>query len=324
MKKAALFGLLIALVAFASLALSRDVQTEAEPSDPAIAFSSDATEGDALFGPPTPTPPISSCGYNVSTCARKDRYHTGIDYQRTSGDTAVVATNLGFVVHREVMSPYDQGMGSNVILEHVLESGKKIYSSYSHLASIDPAVKLGGTVQKGQVIGIMGGSGYGEPNYWSVHLHFELKDSPVPFSPYGGPYWGYTPTNPDQFGYHDPGSYLGLVAVETPEAPPPPVGVTVTSPNKGALGRGTRVVVKWSTSNADPKDLISIDLKRDSASALPDGVNYVRLAQGEANDGNQRVSIPIAIAIAKDWRIVVRHDASGASDGSDVPLRVRR
>lgn len=333
MKKAVLFGLLIALAALASLALSWDVQSRDTrpdpPGEPDAVMPEIASEGaeDALFGPPTPTPPISYCGYNVSTCARKDRYHTGIDYQRSSGDTAVIATNLGFVVHREVMSPYDQGMGSNVILEHVLESGKKIYSSYSHLASIDPAVKLGGTVQKGQVIGIMGGSGYGEPNYWSVHLHFELKDSPVPFSPYGGPYWGYTPTNPDQFGYHDPGSYLGLVAVETPELPPPPppaVGVTVVSPNKGALGRGTRVVVKWSTSNADPKDLISIDLKRDSASALPDGVNYVSLAQGEANDGTQKVSIPIAIAIAKDWRVVVRHEASGVSDTSDVALRVRR
>lgn len=151
------------------------------------------------------------------TCARKDRYHTGIDYQRpASGTQAVVATNFGFVVHRETMSPDDQGMGSNVILEHTLGTGEKVYSSYSHLASIDSRVKLGSKVKKGQVLGIMGGSGYGEPNYWGVHLHFELKDLPVTHSPSGGPYWGYTPENPDQFGYHDPGAFIGIVAVKDP------------------------------------------------------------------------------------------------------------
>lgn len=41
--------------------------------------------------------------------------------------------------------------------------------------------------------------GYGELDYWGVHLHFELKDKPVTHNPSGpGTYWGYTPSNPDR------------------------------------------------------------------------------------------------------------------------------
>lgn len=323
MMKRMAFVLVGILVAVAALALSLGEET-ASPLP-----VTELAEGDFIFGPPTPTPPIATCGYNVNTCAQRDRYHTAIDYQRPAfGTQTVVATNLGVVVYRETMSAFDKGMGSNVILEHELESGKKVYSSYSHLASIDSAVKVGSTVQKGQVLGIMGGSGYGQPNYWGVHLHFELKDRPVTHSPSGGTYYGYTPTNPDQFGYHNPDAFIGIEAVKDPTPappPPPPVLVTVISPNKGGFQRGARVQVKWRTSGADPKDKVTIDLKRDSVAGLafPDGVNFVRLAEAEPNDGAQRVSIPIAISLAKDWRFQVRHEASGAFDASDSPVRIR-
>lgn len=314
-------GLLIAALAIAAAAAlvpSRKAETVAPPR---------ALEGELIFGPPTPTPPISTCGFNVSTCARKDRYHTGIDYQRpASGTQAVVAANRGVIVRREVMSPYDQGMGSNLIVEHELETGEKVYSSYSHLASIAEGLREGDTVEKGQVLGIMGGSGYGQPNYWGVHLHFEIKDRPVPHSPSGGPYWGYTPTHPSQFGYHDPGAFIGIVAVKDPTPPPPPLTVTVLSPNGGTFRRGARVQVKWSSTGAEPADKIVIDLKRDSSAGLafPDGVNFARLAEAEDNDGAHRVSIPIAIALAKDWRFHIRHEASGALDASDSVVRIKR
>lgn len=318
-------GILIAVLAIASVAAftpSRQAETVSSPQGLAPA------EIDLIFGPPTPTPPISTCGFNVNTCARKDRYHTGIDYQRPApgSSLAVVAANRGVVARREVMSPGDQGMGSNLIIEHELETGEKVYSSYSHLASIAEGLREGDTVEKGQVLGLMGGSGYGQPDYWGVHLHFEIKDRPVTHSPSGGPYWGYTPTHPSQFGYHDPGAFIGLVAVKDPTPPPPPLTVTVLSPNGGTFRRGARVQVKWSSSGADPKDKITIDLKRDSFAGLafPDGVNFVRLADAEDNDGAHRVSIPIAIALAKDWRFQIRHDASGALDASDSAVRIKR
>lgn len=309
----------LGITSVAAFAPAREAETVSTPQ---------ALEGDLLFGRPTSTSPLSYCVYNVRTCARKERYHTGIDYQKPEpgGSLDVVAANRGIIVRREILNYYDQGMGTNLILEHELETGEKVYSSYSHLASIAEGLEEGDTVEKGQVLGIMGGSGNGEPDYWGVHLHFEIKDRPVTHSPRGGTYWGYTPTHPNQFGYYDPDAFIGIVAVKDPTPPPPPLTVTVLSPNGGTFRRGARLQVKWSSSGADPKDKITIDLKRDSSAGLafPDGVNFVRLADAEENDGVHRVSIPIAIALAKDWRFQIRHVASGALDASDTAVRIKR
>jgi murein DD-endopeptidase MepM/ murein hydrolase activator NlpD len=172
------------------------------------------TEDDLTFGPPASTPVLAACVYNVKTCANKSRFHAAIDYSRGDGPVAVVAANHGRVARLERMGRSDHGMGTNVILEHRLASGGRIYSSYSHLASIEPGLKKGDVVAKGQKLGIMGGSGYGQSDYWGVHLHFELKDKPVTHNPSGfETYWGYTPSNPDEYGYHDPRAYFGKVKV---------------------------------------------------------------------------------------------------------------
>lgn len=60
----------------------------------------------------------------------------------------------------------------------------------------------------------MGGTGKGETNYWGVHLHFEVKNRPVIENPtgaknYPGPYWGYTPTKAENYGYVNPASVIG-------------------------------------------------------------------------------------------------------------------
>jgi murein DD-endopeptidase MepM/ murein hydrolase activator NlpD len=172
-------------------------------------------DDDLTFGPPAPTPAITACGYNMKTCANKRRHHAGVDYRRSNdGPVPVLAANHGRIARLQRMGGGDQGMGTNIIVEHRLESGNAIYSSYSHLASIEPGLKKGTIVSKGQKLGIMGGSGYGQSDYWAVHLHFELKDKPVPHNP-SGPrtYWGYTPSNPDEYGYHNPSSYFGKVKV---------------------------------------------------------------------------------------------------------------
>ncbi|HVG06436.1 MAG TPA: M23 family metallopeptidase [Thermoanaerobaculia bacterium] len=171
-------------------------------------------DSDLTFGPPAPTPAIAACGYNMKTCANKNRHHAGVDYRRGDGPVSVVAANHGRIARLQRMGGGDQGMGTNIIVEHRLESGRTIYSSYSHLESIEPGLKKGSIVAKGQKLGIMGGSGYGQSDYWGVHLHFELKDKPVPHNPSGpGTYWGYMPSNPDEYGYHNPNSYFGKVKV---------------------------------------------------------------------------------------------------------------
>ncbi|MFL6201984.1 MAG: M23 family metallopeptidase [Thermoanaerobaculia bacterium] len=171
-------------------------------------------DSDLTFGPPTSTPALTMCGYNVKTCANKRRHHAGVDFRRGEGPTDVLAANHGRIARIQKMGGSDQGMGTNVIVEHRLESGRAIYSTYSHLASIAPGLKKGSLVAKGQKLGVMGGSGYGQPDYWGVHLHFELKDKPVTHNPSGpGTWWGYTPSNPDEYGYHNPNSYFGKVKV---------------------------------------------------------------------------------------------------------------
>lgn len=309
MKTAVVFGLVFAVASFAALGGGSEAQEDGP---------------DLVFGPPTSTPPIFQCGYNVRTCANTSRYHTGIDYQRSvSGDEPVVAVNYGRVAYLETLSDGDQGMGTNLIVEHELESGETIYSSYSHLASIADGLNVGDPVAKGQVLGVMGGSGYGRSNYWDVHLHFELKDRPVTHSPSGsGTYWGYTPSNPDEYGYHDPNSFIDIVSVKNPR----PVTITLISPNSGTLRKGRKVIVKWSTGGADPSDEISIFFKRDSFADLvsPDGKNFIRLADSERNDGSYKASISATVALARDWRFYVTHNASGVSDASDVAVRIKK
>src|SRR5215203_5127504 len=131
------------------------------------------------FGRPTSTAVIGGCSYNAKTCANTSRFHTGVDYRNSETDPYVYASNTGTVIRIEYVNWDDMGMGTNLILEHELASGEKIYTTYSHLSVIEAGVQEGSLVFKGQRIAAMGGSGNGESNYWPIHLHFEVKDAPV-------------------------------------------------------------------------------------------------------------------------------------------------
>lgn len=276
---------------------------------------------DLTFGRPTSTRQIGGCGYSAMTCANKTRRHTAIDYRNSEIDPWVYASNRGKVVRLEFVNPNDMGMGTNLILEHELASGGKIYTTYSHLAFVEAGLTVGSLVEKGQRIGRMGGSGNGEAGYWIVHLHFEVKDSPVTHNPSGsGIFWGYTPTHPDGFGYHDPNSFFGVVEVK-----PAAAGISLLSPNRGRLKRGFNVSVEWTTAGASEDDEVTIYLKRDRFSKLthPDGRNYAVLAQAERNDGSFRTNVPIGLAPARDWRVYVTLNGSGVSDSSDSRLKLK-
>ena len=280
-----------------------------------------AGQEDLTFRRPTSTLQIGGCGYGVMTCANRTRHHTAIDYLNSEADPWVYASNRGTLVRLEFMSPNDMGMGTNVILEHELASGEKIYTSYSHMAFVESGLTVGSLVEKGQRIGRMGGSGYGEGGFWTVHLHFEVKDSPVTHNPSGsGIYWGYTPTYPDGFGYHNPNSFFGVVEVK-----PAATEISLTSPNSGRLKRGFNVSVEWTTSGASEDDEVTIYLKRDRFSKLahPDGRNYAVLARAERNDGSFRINVPAGLAPAQDWRVYVVLDGSGISDASDSRLKIK-
>jgi len=111
-------------------------------------------------------------------------YHWGLDMGGAEGLVEVVAATDGLVVsagttvldsaeHRAQISPrYD------VIY---LYDARGWYYRYSHLHSIDPAVKMGATIKRGQKIALLGKEG--GSGGWS-HLHFDAK-SPQPSGRYG-------------------------------------------------------------------------------------------------------------------------------------------
>lgn len=156
--------------------------------------------------------------------------HAGIDLapNRDANDLAVYAITGGTVAKVQQNDGTDHGMGATVIVEHMI-NGKQMYGVYAHLSAIDTSIAEGAPVQIGAILGQVGNSAYGCQTHWKVgsdgcnstspddvHLHFELKTSPLLENPEGGeacklqttgePHkcYGYTPGDPRDYGYIDP------------------------------------------------------------------------------------------------------------------------
>ena len=166
---------------------------------------------------------------------RADYYqHTGIDLRPTINNLlpSVYAINDGKVSKIQINDGTDHGLGNAVILEHQI-SGVWVYSLYAHLSKINPLIKEGDIINKGEIIGEVGNSGFGCQNYWRVgsdgcesqaprdiHLHFEIKKAPVLENSEGGKAYedkmnepkrfcyGYTPDYPQKYGYLNPVEFL--------------------------------------------------------------------------------------------------------------------
>jgi hypothetical protein len=109
----------------------------------------------------------------------------------------------------------DHGLGNAIILSHKRQDGSTFYTLYAHNASFASNLTVGQAVDKGTVIATKGGSGYGLPNYWGTHSHFEVKSAAVLGNPTGsGAYFGYTPADPASYGYFDPAQYINIVSVQ--------------------------------------------------------------------------------------------------------------
>ena len=65
------------------------------------------------------------------------------------------------------------GFGNYVFIKHELPSGQVVYSMYAHM-QIPSDKKIGQEVQKGEVVGKMGCTGYTLPYPCGVHLHFMM------------------------------------------------------------------------------------------------------------------------------------------------------
>ncbi|WP_405465597.1 LysM peptidoglycan-binding domain-containing M23 family metallopeptidase [Streptomyces anulatus] len=101
--------------------------------------------------------------YRASGASWSSGYHTGSDFQATSG-TPVLAIGPGTVVSAGNSGSY----GNEVVIKH--EDG--MYSQYAHQSSLN--VSVGQTVTGGQQIGLSGSTG----NSTGPHLHFEVRTGP--------------------------------------------------------------------------------------------------------------------------------------------------
>nr|MBN1228356.1 M23 family metallopeptidase [Anaerolineae bacterium] len=111
--------------------------------------------------------PLGSISYFVTN--EFALWHAGIDLAAPLG-TTIYAAETGVVVFA---GWHLNGYGELVILDH--GSGYTTY--YAHLS--DRFVQCGQQVSKGQMIGLMGTTGYST----GVHLHFEVRYNDVPQNP---------------------------------------------------------------------------------------------------------------------------------------------
>lgn len=125
------------------------------PYEHGIAFLNQPTRGGYL-----------TSGYG----ARWESFHKGIDISGNIGDDVLVALD-GEVIYAEYN---DGGYGNLIIVEH--EDNMKTF--YGHLN--DFYVKVGDKVNKGDLIGSIGNTGFST----GPHLHFELRVNNNPVDPY--------------------------------------------------------------------------------------------------------------------------------------------
>lgn len=106
------------------------------------------------------------------------RTHNGLDINHTGGGNTdlgapILSTHTGKVTRIAKIEDGDKNASGTRV---VITSERGIVStSYMHLDTIDPDLKLGSEVKEGQQIGTMGGSDFGEKLKYTSHLHHEIR-----------------------------------------------------------------------------------------------------------------------------------------------------
>ncbi len=117
----------------------------------------------------------STYGYRVDPINGSRSLHTGLDIAGTGLGSPVYASDNGTVITSEMHGSY----GNYIIINH----NNGYYTSYAHMSKL--IAKVGDTVAKGQIIGLVGATG----RVTGPHLHFEAWQG-------GAPYRGGTRFNP--------------------------------------------------------------------------------------------------------------------------------
>jgi murein DD-endopeptidase MepM/ murein hydrolase activator NlpD len=99
------------------------------------------------------------------------KLHTGADYG--VGDGGIYAADTGMVV----LAGFNSAYGNMTVISHGKIGQSSIATLYAHQSRI--VVKPGDTVRKGQLIGLVGSTGYST----GPHLHFEVRVDGQPVDP---------------------------------------------------------------------------------------------------------------------------------------------
>ncbi len=114
----------------------------------------------------------SPFGWRVHPIFKSRIFHTGIDYGVPYG-TPIKAANAGKVIY----SGWYGGYGKVVILDHGSCTGQPTTTLYAHMSK--QKVSVGQNVVRGQVIGLVGTTGYAT----GPHVHFEVRINGKPQNP---------------------------------------------------------------------------------------------------------------------------------------------
>ncbi len=141
------------------------------PKTPPPVQNTDNTPSNYLTYPAN-GPTTSGFGMRWHPVLQKWMLHDGLDWGIACG-TPVYAAAPGEVIRAGWRA---SGWGNQVLIDHGIHRGVDLVTSYNHLSSI---VKFGGSVQRGQLIGYSGNTGYST----GCHLHFGTYEDGTPVNP---------------------------------------------------------------------------------------------------------------------------------------------
>jgi murein DD-endopeptidase MepM/ murein hydrolase activator NlpD len=128
-------------------------------------------QGTGTFTRPSRGPVTSHYGWRYHPVLHYRKLHTGVDLGQ--GDGFVRAADDGTVI----LTIANEAYGNVTVIDHGVVGGGPIATFYGHQARF--LVRPGQVVHKGQVIGVVGQTGWAT----GPHVHVEVRDDGVPIRP---------------------------------------------------------------------------------------------------------------------------------------------
>ncbi len=138
--------------------------------------SAPQSNGSGFLSYPLNAPVSSEFGMRFDPVLRSWRLHAGIDFAASCG-SPVYAAATGDVIMTTPESA-SGGYGNRLIIDHGLQRGIDLTTTYNHLTSF---VVTSGHVARGQLVAYSGTTGFST----GCHLHFETREDGVPVNPRG-------------------------------------------------------------------------------------------------------------------------------------------